>query len=300
MKMYSASMIMHSSPEIVVVIATSMGRTNLLLERSLPSVYKQTGVDKFNIQVVVVDDNVPLPNGLSGEYYCIQEGIKELRDHLSLSTDEFHTVLLANSRTRGNSGTGAWNTGIYFAFEQDPESYVSILDDDDEYLPNHLKDCIQEIRKSQHVQAVFQRMYWLHEDGSKMEIPLTKEQLNPEAFFIGNPGVQGSNMFFKSSTLVEIGAFNECYPNTTDREMMIRFLKYIEANALFKNVAVIETEGVIHYNHKAEKVNNNLERKQIGLDLFYREHRIDFSEEAYQASIERAKRFFSYQPAAVL
>lgn len=300
MKMDSGSMIKHSSPEIVVVIATSMCRTNLLLERSLCSVYNQTGVDKFSIQVVLVDDNVPLSNGLSGEFYRIQEGINELRNNLSLSPDEFQTFVLTNNRTRGNSGTGAWNTGIYFAFEQNQESYISILDDDDEYLPNHLKDCIQEIRKSPHLLAVFQRMYWLHEDGTKMELPLMEEQLNPEAFFIGNPGVQGSNMFFKSSVLVEIGAFNERYPNTTDREIMIRFLRYIEANKLNNSIEVIETEGVIHYNHKAEKVNNNLERKQKGLELFYREHRNDFSEEAYQASLERAKRFFSYQPAAVL
>ena len=300
MKMDSGSMISHSSPEIVVVIATSMCRTNLLLERSLCSVYNQTGVDKFSISLVVVDDNVPLPNGLSGEFYRIQEGIKKLRDHLSLSPDEFQTFVLANNRTRGNSGTGAWNTGIYFAFEQNPESYVSILDDDDEYLPNHLNDCIQEIRKSSHLQAVFQRMYWLHEDGTKMELPLKKKQLIPEAFFIGNPGVQGSNMFFKSSVLVEIGAFNERYPNTTDREIMIRFLKYIEVNELNNSITVIETEGVIHYNHKTEKVNNNLERKQKGLELFYREHQKDFSEAAYQASLERAKRFFSYQPTTVL
>lgn len=39
-------------------------------------------------------------------------------------------------------GTGAWNTEIFEAYRQFPKGPVSILDDDDEYLLNHLTNCV--------------------------------------------------------------------------------------------------------------------------------------------------------------
>ena len=56
----------HTHP-IIVVIATSMARTNLLLERSLKSVYAQININPH--QIYIVDDN-PVKNGkkVSEEY----------------------------------------------------------------------------------------------------------------------------------------------------------------------------------------------------------------------------------------
>ena len=287
----------YNKKEIYVVIATALGRTGWLLERSLPSVYNQSGVDTTKVFVVIADDNPLTVDGYSAEYYPIKNGVVELREKLELKENEFQTIILTNNRTKGNSGTGAWNTGIYFAFEQNPLSYVSVLDDDDEYLPSHLSDCLQEAKRGNNIVAVFQRLFWQNEDGSIMHLELRKEQLQPEAFFRGNPGVQGSNMFFRSDILVNIGAFNELYPNTTDRDLMIRFLWYIEKHIEFNyTISVLESIGVIHHNHKAEKVNTNFALKQKGLDMFYGEYRKHFSEEAYRVSIERAIRFFSYNP----
>lgn len=189
------------------------------------------------------------------------------------------------------SGTGAWNTGIFEAHRQFPNDFVSILDDDDEYLPNHLADCNTAIGKN--TIAVFQRLIWLNDDASTMNVDLTKEQLTAENFFIGNPGVQGSNMFFKTQNLVDIGGFDETLPNTTDRDLMIRFLWKND----LKNIEVIESIGVNHYNHKHEKVNNNISKKQKGLDLFYKKYKVHFSEKAYKKSLARAKAFFGYNPA---
>jgi hypothetical protein len=183
----------------------------------LTSVYRQIGIDKSEWNVFVVDDNEN-----ESEFSEIKKRIELLRSNLQLNDTDFPTTVLKNTRTRFMSGTGAWNTGIFEAHRLFPNGFVSILDDDDEYLPNHLTDCITAI--SENAVAVFQRLIWQNDDTSTMNVDLTKDQLTAENFFIGNPGVQGSNMFFKIQSLVDIGGFDETLPNTTDRDLMIRFL----------------------------------------------------------------------------
>lgn len=268
-----------------VIIATSQNRTDWLINRSLTSVYNQLGIDKSEWCVFVIDDNEN-----ESEFSEIKKRIELLRKDLRLNETDFPTTVLKNTRTRFMSGTGAWNTGIFEAYKQLPKGFVSILDDDDEYLPNHLIDCATAI--SENAVAVFQRLIWQNDDTSTMNVDLTKDQLTAENFFIGNPGVQGSNMFFKTQNLVDIGGFDETLPNTTDRDLMIRFLWKNHTD----NIAVLETIGVIHYNHKREKVNNDIPRKKQGLDLFYQKYKAHFSEEAYQKSLGRAKAFFKYNP----
>lgn len=268
-----------------IVIATSQKRTDWLINRSLTSIYRQIGIDKTQWNVFVIDDNI-----VETELAEIQKQIVHLRNTLQLNPTDFPTTVLKNIRTQFMSGTGAWNTGIFEIYRLSPRGYLTILDDDDEYLPNHLIDCENAINEN--AVAIFQRLIWQNDDISTMNVDLTKKQLTAENFFIGNPGVQGSNMFFKTQSLVEIGGFDETLPNTTDRDLMIRFLWKNDLN----KIEVIENIGVIHYNHKKPKVNNDFPRKQQGLDLFYKKYKAHFSEEAYQKSLARAKAFFSYNP----
>lgn len=268
-----------------IIIATSQNRTDWLINRSLTSVYKQVGVDRSEWSVFVVDDNEK-----ESEYSEIIKRIELLRNDFRLNDTDFPTVVLKNTRTRFMSGTGAWNTGIFEVYRRFPNGFVCILDDDDEYLSNHLSDCVVSIGKN--TVAVFQRLIWQNDDASIIKFDLTKVQLSAEKFFVGNPGVQGSNMFFKTQSLVDISGFDETLPNTTDRDLMIRFLWKNDLDS----IEVIETIGVKHYNHNREKVNNDIPRKQKGLDLFYKKYKAFFSEDAYQKSLTRAKVFFNYNP----
>ncbi|GIV29070.1 MAG: hypothetical protein KatS3mg028_0136 [Bacteroidia bacterium] len=268
-----------------VIIATSQNRTDWLINRSLRSVYKQIGIDKSEWTVFVIDDNEN-----DSEKNEIKKRIKHLRKELQLKETDFSTIVLKNKRTRYMSGTGAWNTGIFEAYRKFPDGYISILDDDDEYLPSHLYDCVNAIKEN--TVAVFQRLIWKNNDLSTLQFELTKDRLTPENFFIGNPGVQGSNMFFKTQSIIDIGAFDETLPNTTDRDLMIRFLWKND----LKNIEVIETVGIVHYNHNQKKVNNNILAKHKGLDLFYKKYKHRFSEVAYKKSLERASKLFNYNP----
>lgn len=272
---------------LTVIIATSQKRTDWLISRSLYSVYTQEGLNKKDCSVIVIDDNED-----ENELAKIKRQVESLRFKLSLESSDFATNVIRNERTRHMSGTGAWNTGIFEAYRNYPDGFVSILDDDDEYLPSHLSDCINQLDRK--TVAVFQRLIWINDDGSKMNIDLTKEKLTAENFYIGNPGVQGSNMFFKTESIVKIGGFDESLPNTTDRDLMIRFLQDNDPN----EIIVIEKIGVNHYNHGRQKVNNDFPKKHEGLTLFYKKFKTQFSRTSFEQSLARAKKFFNYDSPA--
>ena len=272
---------------LTVVIATSNNRTNWLLNRSLLSVYRQKRVNPKKIKVSIVDDNKD-----PTEFFRLQKGIANLRSKMGLGYQDFMTTCMRNERTRFMSGTGAWNTGIYKAYREDPLGWLAILDDDDAYLDDYLS--VNLAKRGGETQAIFQQIVWLNEDGSRMELRFSRSDLSPVAFFKGNPGIQGSNMFFKTAALIEIAAFDEKLPNTTDRDLMIRFLK--RYNKLDAAIEIIPRIGVLHYNHNKYKVNTDLKKKHEGLNIFYEKYRAEFSNQAYQDSLKRAKKFFNYEP----
>jgi glycosyltransferase involved in cell wall biosynthesis len=281
---------------VTVIIATAFGRTKMLLDRSIRSVYLQENVNPSEVRIIVVDDNAEIDN----EAEKIREGIQGLREAIGLEEWDFRTSVLSNCRTKGNSGTGAWNTGINLALEEEPEGYVSILDDDDAYLSDHLFQCLEAVTRNPGTVAVFQDVIWRNVDGSEMRFPLDAACMQPRAFFIGNPGVQGSNLFFKTKALIAAGSFDERFPNTTDRDLMIRFLWYVERtfgiDGLRSKITITGNLGVIHHHHDGPKVSSDNRRKDQGLDLFFATYKDHFSEEDYQASLRRAEFLFSYQP----
>ena len=96
-----------------------MCRTNSLFRVALNSVLNQVRLPDL---IIVVDDNID-----SSMSMAVREGIERLY------IPECEIVYLKNERTKGMSGTGAWNTGIdYISRRFGGESYVAILDDDDE------------------------------------------------------------------------------------------------------------------------------------------------------------------------
>jgi hypothetical protein len=111
--------------------------------------------------------------------------------------------------------------------------------------------------------------------------------------------VQGSNLFIRAKVLLEIDGFDETFPNTTDRELMIRLLDEIERHNQVSNqkylLKVVEKPLVIHHNHSGKRVNTDILLKKVGLDLFYQKYRDRFSEQDFLKSLERAKRLFQYE-----
>jgi hypothetical protein len=251
-------MIEKTKVKIYILIATSKKRTNLLINRSLKSVYSQTKINPKNIEVVIVDDNIrTFENKTSIEYDKIVNLVKELRNKLKLTKNQFITHVLTNIKTQFKSGTGAWNTGIEFINKQskNEKSFTAILDDDDEYKDNFLQKCITKINND--TLAVFAPIIWKGTDFEQINY-IKKEKLTAKHFFIGNPGVQGSNMFFRSDILDKIGGFDENMPSTTDRDLMIRFFDLLDKFQNSENRIIVLNEPlIIHYANGSDRVTDN-------------------------------------------
>lgn len=263
---------------IIALVTTSGKRTKSLIGKALPSVLRQT---RLPDAVIVVDDNQD------------EKEFDTIRQEIEQRVQRVHILLYRNRRTKGFSGTGAWNTGFecaraYLQSCEQKDGYIAILDDDDEWLPNHLELCSGEIGDEPlGVFCRLTRVYEKYQDEGKLkDIGL----LTIDNFLIGNPGVQGSNMFFRLSVLESIGGFDERLRSCTDRDLLIRLLeKY--GNEQLK---VVPHNTVLHDARSPFCVTNNIEDKTAGLDTFYRKHLWRFDEQTLENSIIRAENLFSY------
>lgn len=276
---------------ITVIIATSFSRKHLLISRALRSIYQQILDNPHDIQVLVVNDSV------EGDAE-LETRIHDLRKEFRVPDTYFTTIALSNNRTRGHSGTGAWNTGIVYNRDKLFNPYVAFLDDDDEWRVDYLQEHISAIEKTQPA-GVFSWLKWIDHsatidsvDKLNKSLQFSKKDLIPENFFIGNPGIQGSNMFFKAEILYDIDGFDEHFSSATDREIMIRFLKLVHKKSL--DIKVI-SKVLTTYHYHNSNVTGNRQKKLSALDLFYKKFKSDFSEDAFQQSIKRAERLFGYK-----
>lgn len=309
----------HTDP-IIVVIATSNERTNLLYERSLRSVYEQIGINPH--QIYIVDDNVIPENCIfSDEYGKIKKVIKNLRDEILKPKYElisknqpnnkfnfenyFHTTLIKNQRTKGFSGTGAWNTAAFKALQFSGRNYfLSILDDDDEWNTKYLKIHFDNVKQIEKVRdkgklknirsiAAISGILRIEKD-NEIKIKVDSQNFTTENFFIGNPGLQGSNLFIDLKTFWTIGAFDESLKSATDRDLAIRLINYVNLRKS-KQVKFINKTLVNHYAISNDRVTANIKNKFEGLKSFYRKYLHQFSKEVQQKSLERAFNLFNYQ-----
>ena len=109
--------------DTVVVLVTTYNRPELLKKRALESILNQT---RHHDVIVLVDNSDA-----------------EARRRKNIST--FHElfedgVYLVNQRAPGAAGT--WNQGLQYIKQHHPSAWVAILDDDDEWTPDHLQTCL--------------------------------------------------------------------------------------------------------------------------------------------------------------
>lgn len=260
-------------PRIGVIIASSSNRNDLLFSRSLYSVLNQ---NRSPDHILIVDDNQN------------ESASKDIeRRILELKNNKIHYI--KNSRTPHMSGTGAWNSGIKWyekIFTED--DYIAILDDDDSWCKEYIDSCYDAVASSpKMLDAVFGFIKRSDCDTcSSFEV----EDINISSFLKGNPGIQGSNMFFRFGALRSIGGFDETLASCTDRDLMIRFLqKYSN-----KNIKIVPIALINHFVSK-DSVTSNFTTKTDGLNSFHIKYIRLYSQDLLDQALQRAKRLFGYQ-----
>ena len=310
---------------VAVVIATSGARTQTLIDRALRSVYAQK--DVIPQCVYIVDDN-PREDGeqLSSEFKSIEKEVENLRKSFLAERykevrrrlpdmvefeDFFRTLVIPNERTRGVSGTGAWNTAAMRAFQskyrtsdsrshQYQSPFLSILDDDDEWTENHLSSCLSKVmplssRRREKCVAVIPGIRRIEERGKTEDMIPDEENFTAEELFKGNPGFQGSGVFIDLDVFWSIGGFDESMRSCTDRDLAIRLMEYVGRRPK-RRIEFTGEVTVKHYAAATGRVTVNREAKTDGLNHFYRKHWARFGKSYGEPSLERAKELFDYKP----
>ncbi|MCZ2356772.1 MAG: glycosyltransferase [Bacteroidia bacterium] len=268
--------------EIAVIIATK-NRPFYLEERSLKSIIAQSL--KPN-RIIIVDDS-DKQDSISKNKIII-ENFKNQAPKTSINH-------IQNHRTKGASGS--WNSAIDFLLlqNQSPENtFIAILDDDDddEWLPDYLKFCFQraEQKSLDMVACDFYRIT------NQKEINEAPSKLSTNDFLIGNPGIQGSNIFIRLSCFLEAGCFDENLKSSTDRDLCIRIADLGDVR--------YERLSVPLMNHFAENDRNrisnpNSETKISGLNQFWLKHSKRMSIEQKEYFKKRAKILFNWESSEI-
>ena len=263
-------------PPIAAVVATR-DRPRLLAERSLASIAAQT---RLPDRLLVADDSAPSlrPANRDAVARFRREGVE--------------AVYIENRRTPGASG--AWNTALAELHSIEPSAFVAILDDDDSWDPEYLRRCEQEA-VARNLDMVAAGIVY-HKSGEGGGIPLSiPKKLDAGDFLVGNPHIQGSNLFARLRKLLEAGGFDEALRSTTDRDICIRLadLGSVKFGSL--------DEYLVH--HYAEPGRARLtsfggDAKRQGLVGFYRKYRGRMSERVEAEFLARCEDRFGIDAVA--
>ena len=208
-------------------------------------------------------------------------------------------VFAANLRTHNLSG--AVNQGIdeilirRLEWGLNPDStYLALLDDDDWWDERYLEHCVATVTTSDTDLAVagIQRYDVDHPEGRKLSIP---KSLEIDDFLVGNPNLQGSNLFVRLSCFLRTGGFDEQLQSTTDRDFCIRLFESCEVRW-----SRIDTH-LVHHNARSEGrlSDRGGTRKEAGLRAFADKHLIRMSADQRSQFRERSKRLFEIDPLRV-
>ena len=261
---------------VVALVATAQ-RTNLLEQRALPSIRCQSRTPDH---VIIVDDS------------CDDESADRTEHVVRLwRRTEANVAFLRNRRTKGASG--AWNTGLDHVLRtcEDPKRvYVAILDDDDEWDSEHLLRCL-EIAESNDFDMVA-APFWRIDEHAIRILTTPPQSLELEPFLVGNPGIQGSNLFCRLNVLLEAGLFDESLPSCTDRDLCIRIAELPDVR-----YCTTKKPTVYHF------ANGSLTRlstpgspaKTNGLNRFFHKYRCRMSNDQREAFLSRAEQLFNWK-----
>lgn len=191
----------HALP-ITTLMASKPSRSELLL-RALDAVHAQT---RPADQLIVVFDRTS--TGTSAPGAMVHDRLLNMG-----------AVVLTNTRSQGAAGT--WNTGLSWLQDQRFDGYVAILDDDDEWDSDHLKQC-ESASLEGRVDVVLSGLRVVKDGVELPRAPLSS--VSRDDFLSGNPGWQGSNTFVKSRAIERVGGFTDGLPSTNDRDLAVRLL----------------------------------------------------------------------------
>ncbi|MGQ0615082.1 MAG: glycosyltransferase [Planctomycetaceae bacterium] len=259
----------------VAAVVATRNRPELLAGRCLASIEAQT----LPPAILVVVDDSDLPVRAENE-----------RAVRALVLPETHIVYLPNYRTKGCAG--ALNTGLDWLHRHggDPcRLYVATLDDDDSWSPEHVAACCARAVASD-ADMVVAGIVRHEPEPRRQSIP---DALRADDFLVGNPHIQGSNLFVRLETLLLAGTFDEHLTACTDRDLCIKIadLGGVRYEALSVHTVHHFADGAV-----PRMTDPGTDTKKRGLDAFWRKYEGRMTPARRRAARARALRLFEWSP----
>lgn len=264
--------------KVAVVIATK-NRPTLLQQRAISSVLNQSKKPDY---LVIVDDSL--------DCYTEQNEIVAKTTHI----EACKITYVLNQKTSGASG--AWNSAIEHLcsnVHQNRDSFfLAFLDDDDEWHKSYLESCLLNAKKN-NSEMVAAGFYRIESSNAQPSVCLPPKVLTEDQFLIGNPGIQGSNLFVSLNAILKAGSFDENLKSCTDRDLCIRIC---ELDTI--KYSHIQIPLVNHYadSNRIRLSTPNSESKSSGLQTFWNKYHSRMDSAQTAAFLERAKLLFNWSP----
>ena len=256
--------------DTVVVLVTTYNRPELLKKRALESILNQT---RHHDVIVLVDNS---------------DAEATRRKNKSTFHELFEDgVYLVNQRAPGAAGT--WNQGLQYIKQHHPSAWVAILDDDDEWTPDHLQTCLSVAKGADAVISGIRTVL----DGEVIE-DRVPTKLTISDFFATNPGWQGSNTFIRSTAIHKAGWFDEDLLCTHDRDLAIRCLSMDDFKLQYSERVTMR----YHLERKRDSLTMTQGKgKHTGLLQFYKKHRQNMTRSDEEAFFKRSRELFGLDDA---
>ena len=127
--------------------------------------------------------------------------------------------IFKNKRSKG--ANGARNTGIL----KSKGKYIAFLDDDDEWLPNYLKDKVEKLKDSDRNVGGSLCNYYIQKNNKWKKYNINADEKIFSDFIIGRISIgASSNIFLKRQIIDDVGLWDEDLLRKQDLEFMIRVL----------------------------------------------------------------------------
>ena len=198
---------------VSIIIPTYNATENLI--RAIESALRQTYT---NIEIIVVDDNNPDSHG------------RELTEKMMKNYSNVPNVFYYQ-HDKNKNGSAARNTGLKFA----KGDFICFLDDDDEYLPTKIEQCVGVLLNDFDYDAVYSNILMCRNNKvtiffkAKSEGLIWKDLLLDEGL-MGS----GSNIFIRREVIEDIGGFDEEFIRYQDVEFMLRVTRSHKIKSLDK------------------------------------------------------------------
>lgn len=212
---------------MVSIVISTYNRPDRL-KRAIESVIGQTYKDW---ELIIIDDASTDATRKAVLPYC-----------------DTHPKQILYYRREKNFGTDTRpkNEGILHAKGE----YVAFLDDDNEFLPDHLMALVKSAEKNPTADVIYGQRFIIFDDGSHEPILGTTSNYSP-ALLIEQNYIDTSDVLVKRESLMAVGGFDERYKKYVDWNLWVRMTK---AGMKFVYVSKVLTRYHIHPDMKSSRV----------------------------------------------